>query len=282
MTLRSLALLLVTALATAGAGCTLLWSLNQDPDGLPCSDQDPPCLAGYTCVEAEGERLCRTVATGAEGASCQADLECQQGLVCRNFYETACEPGSPDVNCQLGAAAERTCRRVCDPNLPAEGQCVGGQRCFVPSDPNDSVTGWCQTGTCALNSDCGTNPANGVPNLCAQPANPPGPSGLCATGCDPLQCNPATGCSGCPLDQVGCEPFGPLNLSQFGCIPPGGAAFTQPCDNVNVFCAAGSFCLVTGGGGGYCAQFCNAQGGAPACEGGLRCNPIDAQVGYCG
>lgn len=265
------------------SGCTIWALVNSDPDGLPCADEEPACLAGYACVEQDdGQRLCRKVAVGEEGADCVADSECKEGLVCRDFYETACEPNDPDVNCQLGLGQGRKCRSVCDPNQAPAGQCPGGQRCFVPSNPEDTVTGWCQKGTCELNSHCGTNPANNVDNICVAPQNPPGPSGLCAMGCNPLNCNPTAGCGGCPVDQAGCEPFGDLGLAQFGCVPPGTAGYTEPCDGVNVFCQAGSFCFITDNGAGFCSQFCNAQGGAPACEGGLRCNPITAQVGFCG
>lgn len=275
-------LVLVLSLAPL-SGCVIWAAFNQDPEGLPCAAEAPFCLDTYTCVEYDdGQRLCRKVATGDEGASCNADAECKENLVCRDFYGTACAENDPDVNCALGVGEGKKCHRVCDPSQSPDNQCPGGQRCFVPSDPNDNITGWCQTGTCELNSDCLQNQANGIANICVAPQNPPGPSGLCAMGCDPLNCNPAAGCGGCPVDQAGCEPYGELNLAQFGCIPPGTAAYTQACDGVNVFCQAGSFCLITGTGAGYCAQFCNAQGGAPACEGGLRCNPITAEVGYCG
>lgn len=275
-------LFLLSLVVQGASGCTLWAVLNQDPDGLPCAD-DPvrPCLDGYTCVDyGDDLRLCRKVATGDEGALCNADLECQDGLVCRDFYELSCDPGSSDLNCQLGQGEGKRCRRVCNPSASPAGQCVAGQRCFLPADPADTVTGWCQAGTCALNSDCGTNPSSNLDNLCFAPQNPPGPSGLCALGCDPLQCNPTTGCAGCPIDQAGCEPFGDLNLAQYGCVPPGSAGYGEGCDAVNVFCQAGSFCFLRATGG-FCAQFCNAQGGSPACEVG-RCNPITAQVGYCG
>lgn len=270
----------------SSTGCLALWSLNQDPDGLPCSD-DParPCLLGYTCVQddASGERLCRKAAIGDEGQFCQGDLECKEEMVCRDFFEGECDANSTDVNCVLGLKQGKVCHRVCDPNLPAEqAQCADGQRCFLSNVPNDSISGWCQQGTCELNSQCGTNAANSIPNFCAFAFNPPGPSGLCAYGCDPLRCNPNTGCDGCPATLGSCEPYGPLNDRIFGCVPPGDGTYGSPCDNINEFCRPGSVCLMSGNGGGYCAQFCNPQGGAPACSAGYRCNAIDAQIGFCG
>ena len=266
------------------AGCLALWSLNQDPDGLPCSpDPDgPECLVGYTCVRdaQNSDGLCRKAAIGEEGQTCQADLECQDGLVCRDFYEDSCEAGSTDVNCVLGFRENnRQCRRICG---SADITCPTGQRCMLAGD-GDTVSGWCQAGTCELSSQCGTNGANGKNNFCTDAANPPGPSGLCVYGCNPLRCNPNTGCEGCPVDQVGCEPYGSIDAQNFGCIPPGNVAYGNVCDNVNQFCAAGSFCYLAGGAGaGVCTQYCNAQGGAPACDGGLRCNPITVEIGFCG
>lgn len=272
----------VLCLLSGLTGCLALWSLNQDPDGLPCSPEpdSPECLVGYTCVRdtQNPDGLCRKAEIGEEGQTCQADEECVAGLVCRDFYEDSCSPGSTDVNCVLGVRENnRKCRRSCGAD---DVTCPNGQRCMVAGQ-GDIVTGWCQEGTCELNSQCGVNAANGANNICFDPSNPPGPSGLCAYGCNPLRCNSNTGCEACPAGQEGCEPIGDVVAGSFSCVPPGQVAYGGFCDNLNLFCAAGSFCQLSASGTGRCTQYCNAQGGAPACDGGLRCNPINAAIGYC-
>lgn len=270
-----------------GGGCLFLWNLNQDPDGLPCAPNTAqPCLEGYTCVEdaASGERLCRRAAIGEEGQECSADSECGDALVCRDITES-CAEGDTDLNCQITPPAGRRCRRACNPALASAAQCSAGERCYS-TGVGDAVAGFCQSGTCEVSSQCGANAANAVANECVNAANPPGASGLCALGCNPLQCNINAGCAGCPVGQESCEPPPGSGLSPFICVPPGGAGYGEACDNVNVYCAPGAFCLATPAGTAYCAQYCNAQGGAPACEGGLRCTPIpnavDPRIGYCG
>lgn len=276
MTRRGLALFL----PLLAGGCSIWALVNHDPDGLPCADTAPFCLDGYTCVkQSDGVRICRKAAVGEEGASCTDDEECKEGLVCRDFYEIGCEKDDGrDPNCLRAPKEGRRCRRECIPAQPADQQCPPGQRCFEGA-PNDTTTGWCQVGTCELSSECGTNPANNLDNLCITPVNPPGPSGLCALGCDPLRCNPVSGCAGCIDGLRGCQPAGPLGPGvPFACLPDGDVPYGSPCAGLD--CLPGSFCLSTGAGA-YCAQLCRYPNGAPACEVG-RCNQIDGNVGYCG
>src|SRR5690606_13614651 len=122
-----------------------------------------------------------------------------------------------DISCALGRQIpgnERLrCRRVCDP-AGSVTQCAPGERCW----PDAKGTGWCQSGVCNTPTDCGVNQFNGLVNVCYDASLHPGGngSGLCTSACDPLQCNPTTGCPDCPLIDVdgdgiaeiqGCEPY---------------------------------------------------------------------------
>lgn len=279
------AALLLMTLASLG-GCLIVWAVSQDPEGLPCAEGNRECLVGYTCVDG----VCRRAAAAEKGAPCVEDAECKEGYVCTNVYdEAAC---GEDISCALGRATDDgsrlRCRKVCDPAGPVT-QCAPGERCW----PDAKGTGWCQAGVCDAPSDCGTNPLNGMVNVCYDAALHPGGngSGLCTSGCNPLECNPTTGCPDCPLIDVngdgihevqGCEPYEGI-LHNMGCVPAGDLPEGAICDGVNTACRPGAFCLIAPGATqGYCSRICRVGGGNPACDASQpTCNPITAQFGYC-
>lgn len=278
---RALALALLALLPLSG--CTIWFLLWQDPGGLPCADGPPDCLVGYTCVDGK----CLPAAAAEEGASCVKDEECVDGLVCTNVYEEG-ECFDP-YYCALGASSpdgsQKRCRRVCNPNQPARDQCSPGQICW--DDLQGS--GWCQAGVCNAPSDCGQN--NGVTNVCYGAALNPQGSGLCTRSCDPLECNPATGCPDCGVadlngdgvpEVMGCEPFEGV-LSNMGCIQAGTVPHGSPCDGVTTFCQPGAFCLQEAGQAvGFCARICRVGGGNPACDASHpTCNSINGVFGFC-
>ncbi|MFZ9886501.1 MAG: hypothetical protein ACO3JL_03270 [Myxococcota bacterium] len=274
-------LLLVLSSLLASSGCTLWFLLNEDPEGLPCDEPPTECLAGYTCVDGR----CLRAAVGGVGDQCQEDGECTDGLVCTNAYdEGSC---GADINCSLGRSdpdgATLRCRRVCNPNDDPRDTCAPGERCF----PDEKGQGWCQQGTCTGGSDCGRNDLNDLQNVCVGASINPTGSGLCTYGCDPLGCNPLSGCPDCPQANAagqaavfGCEPYEGV-LYNVGCIEAGSVPHGGPCDVSNAFCQAGAFCLFDGGQTGRCARFCRVGGGNPECDAGQACNPITNQFGYC-
>lgn len=280
-----LAALVAGFAAVSLGGCLIVWAVSQDPEGLPCATGDRECLVGYTCVEGK----CRRAAAIEEGGSCVEDEECADGLVCTNVYEDG-ECLDPNY-CGIGAGSEdgsrRRCRRVCNPNQDPKDQCAPGQICWRDLDGS----GWCQAGVCSAPSDCGTNPANGQTNICYGAAINPQGSGLCTSACDPLECNPTTGCPDCPLadlngdgvqEVMGCEPFEGI-LNNMGCIQAGDVPHGQPCDGVNTFCQPGAFCLVPQGStAGFCSRICRVGGGNPACDAAQpTCNNINGVFGFC-
>lgn len=253
------------------SGCTLLWALNQDPDGLPCDPGTPPCLAGYACIDGK----CRKTEVSDQGEICAAQEECKDGFVCTDAYGASCSDG---LNCDLGPSDGLRCRVACNPAQAASAQCGAGSRCFPTEEP--VADGFCQSGVCSVDSECGRNGDRS--NLCVDIVNGPG-SGICTEGCEPLDCNPATGCDSCPAERKGCEPF-TLNPVRFGCVPPGGAPHGAACDAVATFCQAGSFCFIpNGASSGVCARLCRLSGGQPACDANETCNPLDANedTGFC-
>jgi hypothetical protein len=281
--MRGPKLLFALALLLASSACSIWFLANQDPGGLACAPDPPFCLENYTCVQG----FCQRAALGEPGTRCVADGECKEGLVCTNAFEE--ESCGNDINCELGRAkpsgAARACRQVCNPNAPWRDQCSQGQRCF----PDTLGSGWCQDGVCEAPSDCGTNPVNGRVNVCFEASLNPSGSGLCTLSCDPLECNPTSGCPDCPLfdfdgtQQVaGCEPFERV-LSNMGCVPAGTVPSGGTCDEATTFCQAGSFCLKDPAApAGLCSRICRAGGGNPACDAGATCNPIgNTGFGFC-
>lgn len=280
--LRASAVLSVVALG----GCTLQFALDSDPGGLPCSAEGL-CRQGYACVDTDGIKRCVAAAKKQAGDACflgtnGEDVECADGLVCRNAYDGDCENGAPAVNCETARAAgasQLVCRVQCNPNEPAETSCGLGERCMV--DASNQGQGYCQQGACSVNSNCGQNGAQS--NVCASATNGDN-SGICLYGCNPFDCNPAAGCSGCGAPALGwdsCEPYDAAN-GLFACFPRGNVPAGQPCDGQNAVCAPGAFCN-TGGGQGYCAKYCNVAGGSPACNAGVQCVPTapGSTVGFC-
>ncbi len=269
------------------SGCTIWFAIWQDPGGLPCAEGQQQCLVGYTCVD----DVCMPAAAAEAGDTCSVDEECAEGLVCTNVYDDASCGG--DISCELGRATDDgstlRCRRTCDP-AGAVTQCAPGERCW----PDAAGTGWCQAGVCEAPSDCGTNPLNGATNVCYGAGIHPGGSGsgLCTSSCDPLECNPTTGCPDCPLfdvdgdgqqDVMGCEPYEQV-LVNMGCILAGTVPHGGTCDGVTTNCQPGSFCFVPeGANAGYCARICRVGGGNPACDASFpTCNSIDGVMGFCG
>lgn len=286
--MRATSVLVFALLAVFGlSGCTLWFLLWQDPAGLPCADTPPRCLVGYTCVEGK----CQAAAAAEPGDPCVEDEECAEGLVCTNVYDESQCGG--DISCAKGRATEDgnqlRCRRSCNPAQDPRDQCAPGERCW----PDAVGTGWCQSGVCEAPSDCGTNPNNGETNICYGASIHTGGngSGLCTSSCDPLECNPTTGCPDCPLfdvdgdgqqDFMGCEPYEQI-LDNMGCIPAGSVPHGGTCDGVTTFCQPGSFCLVPQGStAGYCARICRVNGGNPACDASFpTCNSINGVFGFC-
>lgn len=288
--MRAAKLLLVASTLCAAVslgGCLIVWAVSQDPEGLPCAQGERECLVGYTCVE----NVCRKAAAAEEGAPCVEDEECSEGLVCTNVYDESQCGG--DISCALGRATEDgnqlRCRRTCDPAGEVT-QCAPGERCW----PDAEGTGWCQAGVCAAPSDCGINPLNDLTNVCYGAGIHPGGdgSGLCTSSCDPLECNPTTGCPDCPLMDVdgdgqqdiqGCEPY-EQRLDNMGCIIAGTVPHGGTCDGVTTFCQPGSFCFVPQGApAGYCARICRVGGGNPACSADKpTCNNVNGVYGFCG
>jgi hypothetical protein len=281
--LRNLSLLaFFAAVMVFSTGCLLFYALNADPDGLPCGGElNNACREGYFCLEG----ICSKVAEGEIGAACAEDAQCKDGLTCQDiFNEENCPAGAESINCQRAAALDlsgKRCRKICDPNtVPPD--CQLGQRCYAAAG-DENITGWCQDGTCGLDSDCGVNnTAGGIPNICVFISNKES-SGLCNFGCDPLQCNPQGGCVGCPTGEGGCEPI--EGLERLGCIQPGNVPHSGACDNNGLYCQAGSWCNIPPGSAqGYCARYCNFPSGAPACNAPETCNQMipGTTIGFCG
>lgn len=266
------------------SSCTLWYGLNQDPDGIPCSDDAPFCLDGYTCVDDGNARVCRQAAILGIGQRCNADAECAEDAACADVYGDDC---GDDINCALGAGDGKRCRQKCDLSLPVGDECAPGDICWP-----DGLRGggFCQSGTCTADIDCGSNVNNNLSNLCINQINGP-ESGTCSSGCDPFECNSALEtCGGCPLidadgdgisETWGCEPIDTAVLGRFGCVVAGSAPAFAGCGG-GVFCQPGSFCtnILDGSNAGFCTQYCNPQGGAPACNQGA-CQNIDGRVGFC-
>lgn len=292
--MRAARLLPLLLCALGAAGCSIWFLANQDPAGLPCADTSPFCLEGYTCIDG----LCLRAAALGEGDACQGDGECEEGLICANAFDV--DECGDDLNCQLGrdtvpGADTKRCHSTCNPNGVVADECAAGERCNA--DLTGRADGWCQSGTCTTQTECGTNGVNGAQNIClGGEANPavgssnPG-SGLCLEGCNPLECSPTAGCAGCTqtsnpntggLNTMGCEPF--VISSNVGCIEAGTVAHDGACDNVTTFCSPGSWCnIADGAASGYCAKWCRPGGGQPACNATYpTCNPIaGTEFGYC-
>jgi hypothetical protein len=177
---------------------------------------------------------------------------------------------------------------VCSPAAVEEPQpCAPGERCYI--DDEAAVAGFCQVGNCSVDSDCGNNGA--FNNICVRAENPPGASGLCFHGCDPLACDPNGGCSPCPAvdldgddvpERWGCELLeGPIQLARVGCIIAGDQEGRGACDDGNTACRAGAFCN-DAVEPAYCSSWCRLSGGAPDCETEAQeCNVAFDGVGFC-
>lgn len=294
--MRRLALLVVVVVAASG--CFTSWFLlNSDIAGLPCAPRDeddptePVCEAGFACVDG----VCLREAAKKKDDPCLDDRECENGLVCRDVYDA--DRCGEDVNCRLGRQVDPAdglrCRDVCEPDQPDDDQCAPGERCFI--DVDQVVSGFCQSGTCSADSECGTNVENfGAQNLCLDRLNPPGLSGTCAISCDPLACNEDGTCLSCPdvdanedgtPENQGCEPLeGQPDDLRLGCIEAGAARAGEVCDNAATACRAGLFCLFDQPGEptGVCSRWCRVSGGQPACDAVQPvCNPLGGDIGFC-
>jgi len=291
-------ILLAIALSAVGivasAGCEILFWTSIDPHGLPCrtptAENPQVCLAGYTCIEG----TCRKAAALSEGDPCDADSECGvvggEQMVCRNHFEAnTCEANDYDINCTVGRALGlanpgRVCQRVCNPLENPYGTCALGYACWVDEEGGSALGGYCQPGVCATDADCGSGA------WCAFRDENPDPTdtfrgGRCFRACDPLQCNPASGCVGCPTEDVdgdgladimGCEPEPSAfnNLSRMACQVSGAAPARAVC-GPNDICQPGNMCASADGNGTetcrpYClrsAATCNAGEGCLALPG---------------
>ena len=101
-----------------------------------------------------------------------------------------------------------------------------------------------------------------------------------------FDCDPFGGKTACPSGEA-CDPYvlpadDPCSPETYGatCEPAGTGTEDAPCDDGTSGCAAGFFCVVSGGGN-VCAQVCKI--GVPgACPEGLVCEPTDVTgVGAC-
>lgn len=289
-----LALPFAVLLAAASSACFTSWFLlNSDEAGLPCAEPDPAdptkpvCLAGYACIDG----VCLREAAKQKDEECTDDRECETGLVCRDVWDD--DTCGADPNCALGRQRDPApglrCRTACDPDQRDDEQCSPGERCFI--DVELVVRGFCQSGTCEADSDCGNNVS--LPNMCVDRQNPPGLSGTCITGCDPLTCDEDGSCQTCPAldldgdgtpDNQGCEPLegGPEAL-RLGCIEAGTQGAGEECDNAATACRAGMFCLFDPGETvGFCSRWCRVGGGQPACDAlQPNCNPLGGDIGFC-
>jgi hypothetical protein len=276
----------------AFSGCTIWFALEGDPGDLPCADEAPFCLDGYTCIEEQtGDRLCRLAAALEEGQACNADTECVPGLVCADAYEEANCPEEErelDPNCRNGFTGQKTCRQTCNPE-EAASQCPLGQVCF----PDALGSGFCQGGVCTQNADCGNNDVAGLANICGNLANGEG-SGFCLNSCRPFECDPLTGiCDDCPSldadgdgapDRYGCVPAiinNQLIPDRFGCIAIVENFTAGTGCQFEDSCTPGTFCTTQlTGQQGICSEYCSGDGN-PACNVGACTGQIQADIGFC-
>ena len=267
--------------------CSLFWLLGSDPEGLPCALDDPPCLDGYVCVEDQ----CLKAGAKKAGDLCTLTEECADNLFCASGYEECAGDGADDVNCAIAGpgAQDKKCRVICE----SHDACENNERCFVVSDVA-GITGFCQDGTCASDSDC--QAVAGSPGLCAGVVGP-GRTGFCMESCDPLTCqnNECPGCDGLdntPDVGVGCMPMPGETLSvRTVCDAAGQSEFGAACGGVNDdLCAPGYFCFAPTVGNPYCSKWCGYsqiifEGDNPACATGVECTPVGveetAELGFC-
>lgn len=291
-TIRSLTALAFSASMLLSSGCQILFWLSITDDGLPCrapTAEDPQvCLAGYVCIDG----VCRTKEILDEGDPCTADVECQEGLLCRNHYsEEVCEPNDHDLNCVVARSEAKLlddglrCRRVCNPLLSLADQCPPGNYYYPDEERVSTEGGYCQPGTCATDTECG----NGA--VCIGDATNPDPngdlgSGRCFRSCNPLTCNTVGGCNGCITEDtngdeveevMGCEPAEVLDRTV--CVPAGNVPYRGVCSTTDI-CQAGAFCPSDVE---RCLPYCASNGGAPACNtaNGEVCVNVDNNFGYC-
>ena len=282
---RAALMSLAAGLSLSAPACTVIYAFNSDPGGLAC--ESGQCLDGYTCVD----NICVNAGAKKAGDLCAKTAECESGLYCGSQYRQ-CVEGDPaadngandDVNCALTVDEDEDmrCRLICDPAETAP--CPQGQRCWLPPPDTEGVTGFCQQGTCAADSECASQDA-----LCSG-AIGLGKLGTCSENCDPLECTAQT-CSGCEgLDGVPdapytCAPpiFESVTLrtvcTDAGGIPPYGA-----CGSINGdLCSPGTFCIEsTTGGSPFCSPWCRFPSGAPACPNQSDvCTLVGGSVGFC-
>lgn len=286
------ALVVVVALAAGTSSCTLLWLLTNDPEGLPCdfsTSDTGACLDGYTCVKLDtGDSVCLKAGKKKAGDACAKTAECGEQLVCASAYGS-CLNGADDPNCDLvdDAAKNLACRPVCDINT--QNSCGADQRCFELTSVA-GINGFCESGVCTTDSDCGSVPGGG---LCDGEAILGGQTGFCFEVCDPLACDPATRtCPDCTgLDAVvdegtNCvpprDPNEVLTAGRTICDIAGGLAAFAPCGVGADTCTFGTAC-VNFNGAALCRPWCTFPTGAPACDATATCTQVTAgnTLGIC-
>lgn len=213
--------------------------------------------------------------TGPDLGTCQQDEECPPGpptAVCVNdacrlgcgVDPSVCDPGTEVCNTETGhcVVLVRSCTQdsECVPAPPARvcesNQCVngctepGGIVCGGTTPLCDGATGRCVAPpSCNLDVDCG-NPDQICVNLaCLTRCDRPG--GL---ACSPGVCNTATGRCTATNQPLGAD-----------------------C-NQDTECSSG-FCLVLGGGVGFCSQACGRTAECDPTQ-ALGCFPVD-DMGFC-
>lgn len=287
-TLQSPALVVVlAAVAALSSSCTILYLLNEDPDGLPCEIDDDGithCLKGYTCVDKNdgSTPLCRKAGALQVGQACDEDAQCDEDLVCDTGY-TSCADNPDDPNCSIvpSEQKDKACRLTCSVNDP--DTCPADTLCFQNGDHE-----FCQAGTCATDSDC----QEGFQGLCVGETVLGGKTGFCFQRCDPLRCAGGV-CADCTgLDGVADPGLNCIAVLDEGlsaramCDSVGDLQEGDTCDPVLDRCELGAFCNAAAGAAlgraPFCTRWCSFPSGAPACNSPTVCTQVSGNLGFCG
>lgn len=261
----------------------LLVTACREP-AFPCRDSEPRCDPGYTCVKERGplgtlagREVCMKREALDLGETCTVSEECRgyndRTSVCADMWRRC--PTADDKNCEL------KCRPVCMDHA----QCGPDQICWVGGG---DIPGVCQEGECGqTEQDC--------PDGLECTWFKSGPSGgVCYAPCDLLRqidCDstPPPVDAKCCAPQETCVHFA-ANPAAATCLKVGTGELGENCDTEEAdglpSCKEGMFCddlLGCNSGGnchGRCRQYCNLNGGSPACDqAGATCRSFQMGVG---